>query len=57
VIVYKTSTLWSIPTEADATQKMSLLSAGSIAVADRTFLSWTHLTFAGGQGGWLTQRI
>jgi hypothetical protein len=44
--------LWSIPTEADATQKMSPLSIGSIAVADRTFLGWTHLTFAGGQSGW-----
>jgi hypothetical protein len=51
-IIYKASTLWSIPTEADATQKMSPLSIGSIAVADRTFLGWTHLTFAGGQSGW-----
>ena len=55
VIVWKASTLRSIPTEADTTQKMSPLSAGSIAVAEKTFLngSWTKLSFAGGQGGWI----
>jgi hypothetical protein len=52
VMVHKPATLWSIPTEADTTQKMSPLSAGSIAVADGTFLSWTKLKFAGGQTGW-----
>jgi hypothetical protein len=52
VIVYKAASLWSIPTEADTTQKMSPLSAGSIAVTDGTFLTWTKLKFAGGQSGW-----
>jgi tetratricopeptide (TPR) repeat protein len=51
VIVWKPSTLRSVPTEAD-TQKTTALSAGSIAVADRTFLGWTRLNFAGGQTGW-----
>jgi hypothetical protein len=53
VIVWKASTLRSIPTEADTTQKMSPLSAGSIAVAEKTFLGWTKLSFAGGQAGWV----
>ncbi|MBI2814878.1 MAG: BatD family protein [Opitutae bacterium] len=53
VFVWKASTLRSIPTEADTTQKMSPLSAGSIAVAEKTFLGWTKLAFAGGQSGWV----
>lgn len=53
VFVWRASTLRSIPTEADTTQKMSPLSAGSIAVAEKTFLGWTKLGFAGGQGGWV----
>ncbi len=53
VIIWKASTLRSIPTEADTTQKMSPLSAGSIAVVEKTFLGWTKLSFAGGQAGWV----
>lgn len=53
VLVWKASTLRSIPTEADTTQKMTPLSAGSLAVAEKTFLGWTKLGFAGGQGGWV----
>ena len=54
VIVWQASVLRSIPTEADTTQKTTPLSAGSIAIADKTFLtSWTHLTFPGGQTGWV----
>lgn len=52
-LVWRAALLRSIPTEADSTQKTSPLSAGSIAIADRTFLEWTHLTFAGGQAGWV----
>lgn len=53
VLVWQPGTLRSVPTEAD-TQKTTALSAGSIAVADRTFLAgqWTALTFPGGQTGW-----
>ena len=53
VLVLRASTLRSIPTEADTAQKTSALSAGSIAVADRTFLGWSHLSFTGGQSGWV----
>lgn len=53
VVASRAGTLRSIPTEADATQKTSTLSAGTIAVADRTFLGWTHLTFENGQTGWV----
>jgi hypothetical protein len=53
VLVWKASTLRSIPTEADTTQKTTPLSAGSIAIAEKDFLNWTKLGFAGGQGGWV----
>jgi hypothetical protein len=52
-LVWKASVLRSIPTEADTTQKTSPLSAGSIAVVEKTFLGWSKLGFAGGQSGWI----
>ncbi len=52
-LVWKTSVLRSIPTEADSTQKTTPLSAGSIAVVEKTFLGWSKLTFAAGQSGWI----
>jgi hypothetical protein len=51
--VWNATTLRSIPTEADTTQKTSPLSAGSIAVVEKTFLGWTKLSFPGGQTGWV----
>lgn len=53
VVVARTGTLRSIPTEADTTQKTTALAAGSLAVADRTFLGWTRLSFENGQTGWV----
>ena len=53
VLVWRATTLRSIPTEADTTQKTSPLSAGSIAVVDKTFLGWSRLAFPGGQAGWV----
>ena len=52
-LVWKPSVLRSIPTEADTTQKTSPLSAGSIAVVEKTFLGWSKLNFAAGQSGWV----
>jgi hypothetical protein len=58
VLVWQASVLRSIPTEADTAQKTSPLSAGSIAVAGKTFLAgWTHLTFPGGQTGWVRSEV
>jgi hypothetical protein len=51
-MVWRSSTLRSIPTDADTAQKSSPLSAGSIAIAEKTFLGWTQLRFEGGQTGW-----
>lgn len=51
VLVWRSSTLRSVPTEAD-TQKATALSAGSLAYVDREFLGWSRLNFAGGQTGW-----
>ena len=55
VVVWKAGTLRSIPTEADTTQKTTPVAAGSVALADKTFLTWTRLTFENGQTGWLRQ--
>ena len=53
VFVWRAGTLRSVPTDADTAQKTSPLSAGSIAVVEKTFLGWTKLHFAGGQTGWV----
>lgn len=53
VIVWRTGTLRSIPTEADNTQKTSPLPAGSLAVSGKTLLGWVQLTFDNGQTGWV----
>lgn len=55
VVTWRAGLLRSIPTEADTTQKTTPLAAGSAAIAEKTFLndSWVHLTFDGGQSGWV----
>ena len=53
VIVARAGILRSIPTEADTSQKTSTLSAGSIAVIDKTYLRWVRLSFDNGQTGWV----
>jgi len=40
-------------TAADTPQRTPPLSAGSVATAEKTFLGWTKLGFAGGQSGWV----
>ena len=52
-LIWKPTVLRSIPTEADTSQKTSPLSAGSIAIVEKTFLGWTKLNFSGGQAGWV----
>ena len=52
-LIWKPAVLRSIPTDVDTTQKTSALSAGSLAVAEKTFLGWTKLKFPGGQTGWV----
>ncbi|MEY2878877.1 MAG: hypothetical protein RLZZ15_1257 [Verrucomicrobiota bacterium] len=53
VVVWRAATLRSIPTDADTTQKTTALAPGSVAVADKTFLTWTRLAFESGQTGWV----
>ncbi len=53
VILWRGSVLRSIPTEADTTQKSTTLSAGSVAIVDKTFLNWVRLSFDNGQTGWV----
>ncbi len=52
-LVSHTTTLYSIPTEAETAQKTSALSAGVIGRVDHGFLGWSHVTFPGGQAGWV----
>lgn len=53
VFVWENTTLRSVPTDADTAQKVTPLSAGSIAIAEKPFLGWTKLNFPGGQSGWV----
>ena len=53
VIAWRAGTLRSIPTEADTTQKTTVLPPGSLAIVDKTFLGWDHLRFENGQTGWV----
>ena len=53
VVTWRAGTLRSIPTEADTAQKTTPLNAGSLAIADKTFLGWTRLAFENGQTGWV----
>ncbi len=54
-LVWRGTTLRSIPTEAETTQQTTSLAAGSIGIQDRTFLGWTRLSFPNGQTGWVRQ--
>lgn len=53
VIVARNATLRSIPTEADSAQKTSPLPAGTLGLANQTFLGWTRIALANGQTGWV----
>ncbi|MEX2045258.1 MAG: protein BatD, partial [Opitutus sp.] len=53
VTVARSGTLRSIPTEAETSQKTTALAAGSMAIADDTFLGWAHLRFENDQTGWV----
>lgn len=53
VIAWRTTTLRSIPTEADTTQKTTPLAAGSVGIEEKTFLGWVRLRFENGQTGWV----
>jgi hypothetical protein len=53
VVVWRSGTLRSIPTEADVSQKTTALAAGSTAIADKPFLGWIRLSFPNGESGWV----
>ncbi len=53
VVVGRPTTLYSIPTEADTTQKTAPLVSGSLGLATKDFLNWTQLSFDNGQTGWV----
>jgi len=52
VLVWQTTTLRSVPTEAGEPQKTTPLPAGSLARADKTFLGWQRLLLPDGTSGW-----
>jgi len=51
-LVWRSGTLYSIPTEGDIAQQTTPLSAGTIGVAEKPFLGWVKLRFSNGQTGW-----
>jgi hypothetical protein len=53
VVVWRSGTLRSIPTEADVSQKTTPLAAGTTAIADKPFLGWIRLSFPNGETGWV----
>jgi hypothetical protein len=53
VVVWRSGTLRSIPTEADVSQKTTTLAAGTSAIVDKSFLGWVRLSFANGESGWV----
>ena len=53
VIIPQATVLRTIPTEVAAEQETIPLAAGSIAIADQSFLGWRRLVFPNGQTGWL----
>ncbi len=52
-LIWKSSLLRSIPTDAYTTQKTSPVSPGTFAIVTKTFLSWSQLRFESGQTGWV----
>ncbi|MEY4488636.1 MAG: hypothetical protein RIQ79_1144 [Verrucomicrobiota bacterium] len=52
VLVWQTTTLRSVPTEAGEPQKTTTLTAGTLARTDKTFLGWRRLILDAGTTGW-----
>ncbi len=52
VLVWQTTTLRSVPTEAGEPQKTTTLPAGTLARTDKSFLGWRRLTLPDGTTGW-----
>jgi tetratricopeptide (TPR) repeat protein len=53
VLVWRENALYSVPTAADSQQQKSKVEPGTVAIAERTFLSWTQLRFANGETAWV----
>ncbi|MDX2187006.1 MAG: BatD family protein [Opitutaceae bacterium] len=53
VLVWRETSLFSVPTDADAEQRKASLEAGTVATAQRSFLSWTEIRFRNGDTGWV----
>jgi tetratricopeptide (TPR) repeat protein len=56
-LVWRESPLRSIPTEVGGTQDDPTISPGTIIRVDDQFLTWSHLTLANGQTGWLRSNL
>ncbi|EIP97519.1 hypothetical protein OpiT1DRAFT_01960 [Opitutaceae bacterium TAV1] len=52
-IVWRATTLYSVPTEGDETQKTTPVAAGTIVVMEKDYLGWLRVRFPNGQTGWL----
>ncbi|MDR1282621.1 MAG: BatD family protein [Opitutaceae bacterium] len=52
-VVWRATTLYSVPTEVDETQKTTPVAAGAIVVMGKDYLGWRRVHFPNGQTGWL----
>jgi tetratricopeptide (TPR) repeat protein len=53
VLIWRNTSLRSLPTDVPTDQQASTIHAGSIATVDHAFLGWRRLVFANGQTGWV----
>ncbi len=52
-LVWRNSTLRSVPTEAGDRSGVSPLAAGNLVRTDELFLTWRHIVLPNGQAGWV----
>ncbi|MDR2844739.1 MAG: BatD family protein [Puniceicoccales bacterium] len=52
-VVWRATTLYSVPTEADTEQKTTPIAAGAVVLLGKDFLGWRQVTFPNAQTGWV----
>lgn len=52
-LIWRATTLYSVPTEVDEAQKTTPASAGTIVIMEKAYLGWQRVRFPNGQTGWL----
>ncbi|RRJ98075.1 hypothetical protein Ga0100231_006660 [Opitutaceae bacterium TAV4] len=52
-LVWRASTLYSVPTEVDEKQKTTPILPGALIIQEKNYLGWQQIRFPNGQTGWL----